>query len=145
MSTADKNSMKIKLLIIILLSNLTIEPRNPRSRRTHNTVSKTVASHSAIDKPQKKYITITPFTARLEGVECGLCAQAAKKTLANFSEITEVQIALVNEDSEFATVQFVLNAQPDLIDVASINQALDKEGFEMTDVQAQKSIVTIAS
>jgi len=140
--------MKITLFITILLLVCSVECRISRTRRVapqSKPANKKVvakAPQKSVPQPQKKYITITPYQARLEGVECNLCAQAATKILSHVVGIDTVQVALVNEDVEYATVNFVWHHKPDAFDVVAVNQALDKEGFEMTGVAAQKTVVT---
>lgn len=144
MSTAENYTMKIKLFLTIFLITLTSECRNPRTRRVQQQpTTKIEQLPKPAPVPQKRYITVTPYSARLEGVECNLCAQAATKILSSFDGLDAVQIALVDEDAEYATVNFMWNKKPDTFDVLAINQALDKEGFEMTEVAAQKTVVTV--
>ena len=145
MSTADIYTMKIKLLITILLISTLAGCRSPRHNRTHKQPPKKVQVQQkpAPQQPQKRYVTITPYQTRLEGVECNLCAQAATKILSAFDGLDTVQIALVDEDAEYAAVNFMWNKKAQEFDLTAINQALSKEGFEMTEIAAQKSVVTV--
>lgn len=142
MSTADRYTMKIKFLLILLLSNTICVCRGPRHNRQKKVQSKTaVQQQSPATVPQQRYVSIIPHKARLEGVECSLCAQAATKVLAAIDGINDVQISFVNEEAEFAEVAFMWQKNIEAFDLAVINKALDKEGFEMTMITMQKSIV----
>lgn len=133
--------MKILFLLPILLITNFIECRGPRRSRAIQQPAKK-GQQSITQPPPKKYVTITPYQARLEGVECKLCAAAATQVLSSLDGVDDVQIALINEEAEYAEVAFLWHKPIDAFDLTAINKALDKEGFEMASITTQKSIVT---
>lgn len=134
--------MKILLLFPILLTITFVECRGPRRSRAVQQPAKKTQQSVVQQPPQKKYVTITSYHARLEGVECKLCAAAATQVLSALDGVDAVQIALINEEAEYAEVSFLWHKSIDTFDLTAINKALDKEGFEMASITTQKSIVT---
>jgi len=71
-------------------------------------------------------------TLRVEGVECGLCAQSVIDILNNFDGIEEATFKNIGLDYSESVVEFFWTKKNENIAFNEIQKKIEKEGFEFT-------------
>ena len=87
------------------------------------------------EQEEATFSLMRQFKATVDGVECELCAQDAKTIFASIEGIDFADFVVTGDDYEHGYMHFCFDVGQHALDVAALDIALQKEGFQIAELR----------